>query len=156
MGGGVCGSIPVRQQQGPGLTREDSREWPRWENTALVLPSHRGLCLWPAAVAGRPEGDQGPSSPQPILPSTASGFQLWVGSAAYPVSLAGYTDLLPAPGPPEPNQAAVHAQRPMTPCLQLRAQQGAGQQGLYPRGASTLTWEAVHGRGTAKQHAFSP
>lgn len=45
--------------------------------------------------------------PQPILPSTASGFQLWVGSAAYPVSLAGYTDLLPPLGPPEPNQAAV-------------------------------------------------
>lgn len=66
----------MRQQQGPGLTWEDSREWPRWENMALVLPSHQGLCLWPGAMAGRPEGAQGPSSPLPILPSTASGFQL--------------------------------------------------------------------------------
>ena len=99
-GGGVCGSVPVRQQQGPGLTWEESQSGR--ENTALVLPSRRGLCLWPAAVAGRPEGAQGPSSPLPMLPSTASGFQLWVGSAAYPVSLVGHTDLLPPPGPPEP------------------------------------------------------
>ena len=40
-------------------------------------------------------------------------FPAWVGSATYPVSLVGHTDLLPPPGPPEPNQAAVHARRPI-------------------------------------------
>lgn len=128
--------------------------------------SHWPLSLWPGAVAGRLEGAQ-PLSP--ILPSMSSGFQLWVGSAAYPVSLAGHTDFPPPPlailpaGTPgaQPGRrlhAASHSGhvRLLTPCQQPRAQQGVGQEGLYPRGACTLAWEAVPTRGTAKQHAFSP
>lgn len=98
----------------------------------------------------------------------SSGFQLWVGSAAYPVSLAGHTDfppplaILPA-GTPEPNPGRrLHVEphsghaRLLTPRPAAKAQQGVGQEGALPRGACTLAWEAVRKIGTAKQHAFSP
>lgn len=93
--GAVCKTVPVRQEQGPGLALEDSAL--RGQPGAATLGENRAgadVSLASLPVAGRLEGAQ----PLPrILPSMSSGFQLWVGSAAYPVSLAGHTDFPPPP-----------------------------------------------------------
>lgn len=152
---------------GPGgqHASKGSRERLHWEKTALVLMSHWPLSLWPGAVAGRLEGAQ-PLSP--ILPSMSSGFQLWVGSAAYPVSLAGHTDF-PSPishpacwDPGAPTRSPSARSLPFRTCSladpvpAAKGPAGVGQEGLYSSWGLHSGLGGSPTRGTAKQHAFSP